>query len=464
MAGSRPRSWKLAGDRADTVLLALTSVQLAALAAFGGSAMQRPGGYWAIPVTSALLIVVSAWRLGASSWSEHRFSFCLLLSVLAVPLLQLMPMPFEAWTRFPGRETAVETHRILGLGGNPRPVSLAPSETYQASLWLLTPAAGFMTMLALAPRGRILLVIGVVGLATLSVFAGVYQVVLGPTRTFLLYEIVNSGLPTGFFANRNHQSTLLAICILLVAGLAMLGAKRGISVSSPLSMLALGLFALFTATGIATLSRAGSIAVIAALAIALGALLYAPAAKRVGQRGAVWVVLVVGGFGLLIGMGIQPVLRRIAGAEADGRLDFWPNVAGAAEAFWPIGSGLGSFRAVIGNWLPVEGLGAAKLNEAHNEYLQLSMETGLAFPALLLGFLVWMTFRVRAAIVRRSGPADTLCIVSAVGLLVVLGHSVVDYPLRTPLIAAVFGMLSGMIEATRKSTASAEIAQRVSTR
>lgn len=60
MAGSRPRSWKLAGDRADTVLLALTSVQLATLAAFGGSAMQRPGGYWAIPVTSALLIVVSA--------------------------------------------------------------------------------------------------------------------------------------------------------------------------------------------------------------------------------------------------------------------------------------------------------------------------------------------------------------------------------------------------------------------
>jgi hypothetical protein len=86
------------------------------------------------------------------------------------------------------------------------------------------------------------------------------------------------------------------------------------------------------------------------------------------------------------------------------------------------------------------------MNQAHNEPLQLAIEGGV--PALiLLGLFVWRWTRTAVAVVRtRESVTRRTLGIAAIGMtLILMASSLVDYPLRTPLLGALFAIAAVMM-------------------
>lgn len=145
--------------------------------------------------------------------------FCLLM--VAVPLLQLVPLPPWLWTHLPGRGLAAATYATLGESVPWRPLSLTPRDTWLALTSLIVP----ITMVLLVSRmnyidRRFLVAVAIV-LATLSSVLGLVQIAGGQQSAFRFYAITNPTDAVGFFANRNHFATFMAASLLLLAPFAI---------------------------------------------------------------------------------------------------------------------------------------------------------------------------------------------------------------------------------------------------
>jgi O-antigen ligase len=109
--------------------------------------------------------------------------------------------------------------------------------------------------------------------------------------------------------------------------------------------------------------------------------------------------------------------------------------------FLPFGSGFGTFDPVYRMVEPDSLLSTIYLNEAHNEPLQLAIEGGLPALLLLLLFLVWWALAVVHAVrPRESNVQRALAMAMATATLIMMLSSLVDYPLRTPLLSALFAL------------------------
>ena len=119
----------------------------------------------------------------------------------------------------------------------------------------------------------------------------------------------------------------------------------------------------------------------------------------------------------------------------------------AARNYAPVGSGLGSFVPVFQLFERPEVFTVLQqyVNHAHNDYIELFIETGLMGAAALLVFLAWFaTAAVRSALWPSGRDAD-LPRVAAVIVALLLVHSIVDYPLRTAAMAVVFALGCGLL-------------------
>jgi O-antigen ligase len=119
-----------------------------------------------------------------------------------------------------------------------------------------------------------------------------------------------------------------------------------------------------------------------------------------------------------------------------------------ALAFWPLGSGLGSYAWVFPRFQSPE-VGYYLLDLAHNDYLQILMETGVLGLAAMMLALALMGRRVlqlfRAARGTSSwSSADRLAVACGLGLLATLLHAWVDYPFRIPANAMLTAFLLGV--------------------
>jgi len=115
----------------------------------------------------------------------------------------------------------------------------------------------------------------------------------------------------------------------------------------------------------------------------------------------------------------------------DLRWQYFENSWEVLKAYFPWGSGLGSFRAVYAQFEPLQSLGEfTYANHAHNEVLQNTIEGGLPALALMGAFVaVVATAAVRA--VNGGVVADYWRQAALISVSVPLLHSLVDYPLRT---------------------------------
>jgi O-antigen ligase len=118
----------------------------------------------------------------------------------------------------------------------------------------------------------------------------------------------------------------------------------------------------------------------------------------------------------------------------------------ALTAFFPVGSGFGTFVPVYQMFETPETMRSAFVNHAHNDWLEIALEGG--FPAILLlalflAWFGWNSFRVWRRRGESSGDLVMMAASLSAGLLLL--HSGVDYPLRTPALMTMFGLCAGFL-------------------
>jgi O-antigen ligase len=142
-----------------------------------------------------------------------------------------------------------------------------------------------------------------------------------------------------------------------------------------------------------------------------------------------------------------PFNNNLTGARAytteDSRRTSFAITARAARENLPLGSGIGTFQQVYREHEDPAGVGRFFMNHTHGDYLELALETGLPGLLLVLVFALWWLRRTFVLWTRDDGDPFARAATIAIGAM--LAHSVVDYPLRTAAMSAVFAMCCGLI-------------------
>src|SRR5262249_48665493 len=146
------------------------------------------------------------------------------------------------------------------------------------------------------------------------------------------------------------------------------------------------------------------------------------------------------------------ILSRFQGDSVeDLRVSFNRTTFDSVLKTLPTGTGLGSFVPVYATAERPEDAFTGYANRAHNDLAEILLETGLIGAGLLLAFLAW--FGGRAYLAWSQTVTDDnrtqLMLARAATLIValLLAHSLVDYPLRTTALGAIFAFFCAILAA-----------------
>ncbi|MDP3803004.1 O-antigen ligase [Brevundimonas sp.] len=424
---------------AAAILLALSFV-------FGGASRDHALRLALVELAALPLLVLGAGRLIRTGiWREHRFALGLLAAVIALPLIQLIPLPPAVWGSLPGRDQMVLALQLAGLEPGWSPLSLAPDHTWRSALALTPPAAFFIAMLSLSQPQRETLVRFCIAGAIVGIVLGAAQLASGGERLYP-WATTDAGSVNGFFANRNHLASHLLIALPFAITLGAATLRRRNQRTS-----ALWFGALFAGLVVVALAAIRSRAGITLFAPVMMASLLATWIAAGRGRPGPGLLLVVGAVGAALTavavLALPPILARF---DTEGvpelRFERWPLVAETAQTYLPLGSGIGSFDPVYRSVEPLEELDGSFFNQAHNEYLETWLEAGWLGAGLILAFLVWYARRCWSAWKAPPSRERDLQRAASIGVGVLLLHSVGDYPLRTAALAVVFALCCGLLE------------------
>src|SRR5690606_5159912 len=136
-------------------------------------------------------------------WREHRLALGLAAALLAIPLIQLIPLPPAIWTRLPARDQMVLALELAGLQPGWAPLTLTPDHTRRSALAHLPPVAFFLAVLSMSLVQRDRMVKIVIAAAVVGIVLGAAQLVSGGDKLYV-WHWTDAGSVNGFFANRNH--------------------------------------------------------------------------------------------------------------------------------------------------------------------------------------------------------------------------------------------------------------------
>jgi hypothetical protein len=374
------------------------------------------------------------------------------LAFFAYGLASLAPLPAAIWTSLPGRAPIAEGFALVGAAAPSLPISLTPEATLASLSGFLPPIAAFCFAAGMiCARGGQTLGWTLPALAAGSLLLGIAQVFGGQSSPLYVYEFQNRGAPTGFFANVNHQATLGLMALPFLGALAGLARLRAVinQVEYGKLLLIAGM-ALFSVTLVVF---AGSVAgllmlgptLIASYLIAFGM------GKLRSWRTVIAFGVILGIAAVAYGVGTHPAVQAELGATLDdgpgSRMSAIDGGGAAAAAFFPVGSGLGSFMTVFSAFEAPAPTSTTFMAHAHNEYLELAIELGLVGVLILAAVLIWFA-RMGATAWGGAPGSDTRYRQAAwTALAVVAVHSLADYPLRTPAIAVIAAMCAGILAA-----------------
>ena len=430
---------------ADVLGLAAIGLMLACLL-LGGATRENARLVAILDLMALPLALASAWRLAGSHGVRSVLAPLVLVAVIVLlPLIQLIPLPFELWAGLPGRAALAEALQRAGAAPAALPMSVTPDLTLRSAMALIPPVAVFLASLQMSVGARRRAIEMVLVVVLVSIVLGLLQVATGADSPLRPYADTNLTSAVGFFANRNHQAALLVIAIPLAAAWAVDQGDKHVR------WLAVALAVLAVAGIGAARSRAGILLTAPALLGAVMLILMGAGRHRRGRRqlGIAFGAVALAGALLTAVMAGGGIVERFEDrAESDIRLDALPDVLALADTYAPLGSGIGAFEPAYRVVERTETVGPTFLNHAHNDYAELWVEAGIAGAVTVLAFLIWAlvaAIGIWRGPARGGAPAYNRAATLVVALLAV--HSFVDYPLRTLALAGVFAFACGLLAA-----------------
>lgn len=408
-------------------------------------------GFWvnallqlmALPIIALCFLV----RRNTPMTGAARQLLVLALLVALVVVIQLIPLPPAIWTALPGREEIISGYRLLGLPLPWLPISVAPYQTLASGLWLLPAFAVLLGIIRLGAFRASWLAMVIVAVATLGIAIGAIQRAGNDAAYF--YEITNYGVATGFFSNANHMATLLMVTVPFVAALYLVARAKSRSAQRASGLLVI----LAGATGVLVVgifingSLAG-IGLMVPVLLTSGLMLLTRKRKIPAWALAPILLLTLAGVFLIFS---KPMGNNLTGADATAspvsRKVSFANTIHAAKDYFPAGSGVGSFPTIYPMYEDPATMTTTYVNHAHSDLIELTLETGVLGAFVLALFLLWWIRRT--ILIWRSAEADQFARAATIASAAIIAHSLVDYPLRTAAISAVFALCCALMAEPR---------------
>lgn len=399
----------------------------------GGSAQ----GIWQNMVLQLFGVAIIAWAAWPGSFQKitppARQLFVIAIAAIVWVAMQMVPLPPSVWSDLGGRNLIVEGYRILGVPPPWLPLSVTPYRSLDSLLGLIPPLAIYVAIVSLGSFRPMWLTAALLLGAIGGVILGALQVSgsgnLANSPWYLFSLVCTLPFLAAMLASRRERigewSTPLTVAvsaaaILMVVGVALSRSLAVCGLAPPvLVACALILFPKRTAW-----RRWPAIAGLALMVAVAG---FATAAAKTGQFG------------------------TDAQSSVESRKEILVTSGRAVRDFFPFGSGLGSFRSVYQLYEGPSRVNGTYVPHAHNDYVELAVETGLPGVLLIIAFLAWWG---RAALrAWRYEEASAFRRAASVASGAILLHSVVDFPLRTAAIGALFAMCLSLLVQRPRATA-----------
>lgn len=401
----------------------------------GGSSR---GGYAANFLLQLMGAGFLGWALYHLKWRDLGLAERLLLVISGVGLLlvilQFVPLPMALWRQLPGRDQLALELDLLEALPDSGFITLSVHESLGSALWLV-PALGLgMALLVKRALPMAALALTLIAISLVSIGIGLGQVAGGSDSWLYVYDFTTRGFMVGFFANANHMATLLLVTLPFIAALVRAFREQLPRNRVELTILGVILFA-FVAIGVVLVGSMTGYALLGPAAISSALIVWQPR-KGIAALGAL-AGLVLFGAGLALTGEQNTAFEAASASSLQGRAQITQDALPAAQDFFPVGSGLGTFEEVHRRYEDRSAISTTFINHAHNDYLELLIELGAGGVLLIILFLGWWLYCLQGLSRSPGAPFGWAGWIS-VGIMLV--HSVWDYPLRTAALAAVFAV------------------------
>jgi O-antigen ligase len=424
----------------------LVTAWLSFMLLFGGISVPNVYVFAVQSLLSALLLFAALWRLRKGFPTRAAVAGGILAGLgLLLVLMHTLPVPFAMWASLPGRQLFVEGINVLGAKPDWMAFSLSSRASLVDAVAYLPALAGFFAALTLTQNDYPKIGYAVVGCAVIGLVIGLLQKSGGQGSGLYFYGYTTQ-VAKGTFGNRNFFASQLFTSIPFLAALAVSIAQQYKIKTWLVAGFALIYMALLIAGLGAVGSRAGIVLAMASV------LLSASYVYRVSQdastsnwRWSLYAILV--SFFVIAQVGMVGIMR-VASTEPldDFRGVIFSVTLQAVKAFFPAGSGFGTFVPVYQMFEVPNVTVDNYINHAHNDWLELLLEGGAAALVLQVGFLIMLLWRVIS--VSRLSTGRWPSAYGRAALVVVLlmaGHAAVDFALRTPALLSLFALCCGLV-------------------
>jgi O-antigen ligase len=405
--------------------------------------------YWSLAVfflggvSIMVLWLIDSWNLGSFRISRNVLQLPL-IGMFLLGVFQLLPL------RHPEDAGAHTIPLVSSLSFDPYStrfilVLVAALLIYFAAVLVFTDTPKRLRILV-----RTIMVFGFF----LAIF-GLTQSFTSPDKVYWMREIPQAQA-FGPFINRHHFAAYMEMALALPLGLVFTG-----SVEKEKKFIFLFAAGLMGVALVMTNSRGGIISLVAEILFLVATMGLRrrrhrhrreseerPARfKSAAMKAGLALALIVAMFGSVVLLGGEEALSRFVGTvntddPTTGRAHFWSVTVDIIRNHPLIGTGLGAFGVVYTGYDSRNG--AYRLEQAHNDYLQVLSDGGIVGAVIGLFFLVSL-FRMGFA--RRESRDDFrrgVATGALAGCFAVLIHSFFDFTLHTPANALLFLMLAAL--------------------
>ena len=403
--------------------------------------------YWALGLfnlgglTMLVLWVLDAWSLGNLRVSRNLLQLPL-LGALVLGLVQLLPLGGGVSSLDP-----YSTRLVL--------VQLAALLIYFAATLVFVDTPHRLHVLV-----RTIMIFGFF----LAIF-GLTQSFTSPTKVYWVREL-NQSTAFGPFINRHHFAGYMELTISLPLGLLFSGV-----VEKEKRLLYIFVAGIMGVALVMTASRGGIISLVAEIAfLTIVTAIWrrhserrrrrSSRLKRIAGRAGLATALLVGlFFGVVLLGGEFSINRFIDSVNTDdpttGRAHFWAVTLEIIKAHPYVGTGLGAFGVIYTRYDTRNGL--FRLEQAHNDYLQVLSDAGIVGAVLALSFVVLLFYKALSRAKSKDDFRRGVALAALSGCFAVLVHSFFDFTLHTTsnallfLVLAALATLNGRVEDTPRS-------------
>lgn len=399
------------------------------------------------------LIALCIFIIGTKDFTFiDRRTWTYIALILVTPLLFLIPLPFAVFEMLPGHEIYTQVITWVTQQGNTQeptslPISIVPYRTEHALLYLIPPITIFLILTSLNTNKKIFIIYGILFIAFCEASLALIQFSSGNEDFFFGIPQLKPGIAYGTYQNPDHLAFLFAMSLPISIAMVMaeLNKKHINNTDSSRRMLRIIIFSVlilfFLIGSLVTGSRAGI-----ALTILAGYLSYTTFSKGGKKKKILFTipVLVIVLLGISMFLDLTPILNIFLGRNPlnDGRWLINEHTWQGIQAFFPIGSGPGTYPEIYRIFQPPEQVGF--INHAHNDYLEIIFETGALGVILIIAGFYLLLSRFRKLPKRRLTKPQYLQKSAGIGVLIFLLHSILDFNMHDPLNVLFFSSILGI--------------------